>query len=88
MDNPLDIDPYMSGRYLIKKIHHRISTSNDSHSMHLECVKDAVRVAYPEESIDTFTQRENQDALTYLQYSIDDALLETADNDTHNSIMK
>ena len=87
MDNPLDIDPYMSGRYLIKKIHHRISTSNDSHTMHLECVKDAVRVAYPEESIDTFTQRENQDALTYLQYSIDDALLETADNDTHNSIM-
>ena len=88
MDNPLDIDPYMSGRYLIKKIHHRISTSNDSHTMHLECVKDAVRVAYPEESIDTFTERENQDALTYLQYSIDDALLETADNETHNQLMK
>ncbi|MGA1049608.1 MAG: hypothetical protein ACO3UU_16510, partial [Minisyncoccia bacterium] len=87
MDNPLDIDPYMSGRYLIRKIHHRISTTNDMHTMNLECVKDSVRVPYPEESIDTFTYRENQDSITYLQYQLDDALLETADNDTHNSIM-
>ena len=87
MDNPLDIDPYMSGRYLIRKIHHRISTTNDMHTMNLECVKDSIRVPYPEESVDTFTYRENQDSITYLQYDLDDALLETADNDTHNSIM-
>lgn len=87
MDNPLDIDPYMSGRYLIKKIHHRISTSNDMHTMNLECVKDAVRVAYPEEAVDTFTYRENQDSLTYLQYSLDDALLDTANTESHNTIM-
>ena len=88
MDNPLDIDPYMSGRYLIRKIHHRISTTNDMHSMNLECVKDAIRVPYPEESIDTFTYRENQDNLTYLQYQFDDSLLDNANNETHNQLMK
>ena len=87
MDNPLGIDPYMSGRYLVRKIHHRISTSTDLHTMNLECVKDAVRVAYPEESIDTFTTRENQDSLTYLQYQLDEALLENVSNESQNQIM-
>ncbi len=82
MDNPLDIDPYMSGRYLVRKIHHKITTSKDLHSMNLEIVKDAVRVAYPEENIDTFTVRENLDSLTYLQYQLDDALTEAADIET------
>ena len=45
-------------------------------------VKDAVRVAYPEENIDTFTSRENLDSITYLQYQLDDALTETADTET------
>lgn len=87
IDNPLGIDPYMSGRYLVRKIHHRISTSTDLHTMNLECVKDAVRVAYPEESIDTFTTRENQDSLTYLQYQLDEALLENVSNESQNQIM-
>ena len=81
MDNPLDIDPYMSGRYLVRKIHHKITTALDAHSMNLEIVKDAVRVAYPEENIDTFTSRENLDALTYLLYQLDDSLTETADDE-------
>ena len=81
MSNPLDIDPYMSGRYLIRKIHHRISTPNDIHTMNLECVKDAVRVPYPEENIDTFTYRQNNDNLTYLQYTLDETLVESADNE-------
>jgi len=81
MTNPLDIDPYMSGRYLIRKIHHRISTPNDIHTMNLECVKDAVRVPYPEENIDTFTYRENNDSLTYLQYALDETIVESADNE-------
>ena len=81
-DNPLDVDPYMSGRYLIRKIHHRIDTAKDMHTMNLECVKDAVRVAYTEENIDTFTSRENLDSITYLQYQLDDALTETADTET------
>ena len=81
MSNPLDIDPYMSGRYLIRKIHHRISTPNDIHTMNLECVKDAVRVPYPEENIDTFTYRQNNDNLTYLQYTLDESIVESADNE-------
>ena len=82
MDNPLDIDPYMSGRYLVRKIHHKITTSLDAHSMNLEIVKDAVRVPYPEENIDTFTTRDNLDSLTSLQYQLDDALTEAADSET------
>ena len=39
--------------------------------MNLECVKDAVRV-YPEENIDIHTTRENLDAITYLQYQLDE----------------
>ena len=86
-DNPMDIDPYMSGRYLIKKIHHNINTSKDMHTMNLECMKDAVRVAYPEENIDTFTNRENLDATTYLQYQLDEAIINEANQETHNEIM-
>ena len=86
-DNPLDFDPYMSGRYLIKSIHHKIDTAKDNHKMNLECVKDAVRVAYPEENIDIHTTRENLDSITYLQYQLDEALINEANQDTHNEIM-
>ena len=55
--------------------------------MNLECVKDAVRVAYPEENIDTFTSRENLDSITYLQYQLDEALINEANQETHNEIM-
>ena len=86
-DNPMDIDPYMSGRYLIRRIHHNINTAKDMHTMNLECVKDAVRVAYPEENIDTFTSRENLDSITYLQYQLDEALINEANQETHNDVM-
>jgi hypothetical protein len=55
--------------------------------MNLECVKDAVRVAYPEENIDTFSSRENNDSLTYLQYELDEALVDGANTEGHNEIM-
>ena len=86
-DNPMDFDPYMSGRYLIKSIHHKIDTAKDNHKMNLECVKDAVRVAYPEENIDIHTTRENLDSITYLQYQLDEALINEANQETHNEIM-
>ena len=78
VDNPLDNDPYMSGRYLVKKIRHRVDTTKDSHSMAIQCVKDAVRTPYPVETIDTFTNRENTDATNVLQYDLDDALVNEA----------
>ena len=68
----------MSGRYLVKSIHHNIDTQKDNHKMNLECVKDAVSVAYPEENIDIHTTRENLDAITYLQYQLDEALINEA----------
>jgi len=86
-DNPMDIDPYMSGRYLIRRIHHNINTAKDMHTMNLECVKDAVRVAYPEENIDIHTNRENLDATTFLQYQLDEALINEANQETHNEIL-
>ena len=86
-NDPMDIDPYMSGRYLIRKIHHNINTAKDMHTMNLECVKDAVRVAYPEENIDTFTSRENLDSITYLQYQLDEALINEGNKETTNEIM-
>ena len=78
MDNPLGIDPYMSGRYIVRKIHHKISTVKDNHSMNLELIKDAVRVAYPEENLDILSKKENQDSLTYLQYELDDTIIDIA----------
>ena len=56
--------------------------------MNLECVKDAVRVAYPEENIDIHTNREYLDAITYLQYQLDEALINEANKETHNEIIK
>ena len=80
-DNPLHIDPYMSGRYIVRKIHHKISTSKDNHTMNLELIKDAVRVAYPEENLDILSKKENQDSLTYLQYDLDETIVDIASNE-------
>ena len=80
-DNPLHIDPYMSGRYVVRKIHHKISTTKDNHIMNLELIKDAVRVAYPEENLDILSKKENQDSLTYLQYELDDTIIDIASNE-------
>jgi len=86
-DNPLDNDPYMSGRYLVKSIRHKIDTAKDMHSMAISCIKDAVRVPYPEESVDTFTGRENADATNILQYELDDTLITEATNESNNGIL-
>ena len=80
-DNPLHIDPYMSGRYIVRKIHHKINTAKDNHTMNLELIKDAVRVAYPEENLDLLSKKENQDSLTYLQYDLDETIVDIASNE-------
>jgi len=80
-DNPLHIDPYMSGRYIVRRIHHKINTAKDNHTMNLELIKDAVRVAYPEENLDILSKKENQDSLTYLQYELDDTIIDIASNE-------
>ena len=86
-DNPLDNDPYMSGRYLVKNIRHKIDTTKDNHTMAITCMKDAVRVPYPEEEIDTFTGRENAEAINVLQYELDDTIITEANKGGPPSVL-
>ena len=55
---PLGIDPYMSGRYLVTSVRHHLNRTLKKHEMILECMKDSVRRPYPEESNDTFINKE------------------------------
>ncbi len=74
--NPLDTDPYMSGRYLVSTIHHEISPTFNKHIMNVEVCKDTVRTAYPDEVIDTFTGKEKEDRGVINQYTIDELLVD------------
>jgi len=73
--NPLDHDPYMSGRYLVSGIRHIVSVLNGKHSMVLECLKDSVKRPYPEELNDTFTGKEKADRGIIDQYTLDETLI-------------
>ena len=55
---PLGIDPYMSGRYLVTSVRHQLNRTLKKHVMVLECMKDSVRRPYPEEINDTFINKE------------------------------
>ena len=82
--NPLDYDPYMSGRYIVESIRHRFDVARDKHMMNLECIKDSVRVPYPEETIDTFTGKESdKNNYNVLQYDLDDAVLSQLESKTN-----
>ena len=84
--NPLDHDPYMSGRYLVSGIRHIVSILNGKHQMVLECIKDSVKRPYPEELNDTFTGKEKADRGIIDQYTLDETLIA---NDTNsNNVFK
>ena len=86
MDNPLDIDPYMSGRYLVKSIRHQVNTTADIHRMVVYCIKDSVMRPYPIETTDTFTNNENlENDINVLQNQIDEQVLEDLGG---NKVMK
>ena len=55
---PLDHDPYLSGRYLVTSIRHQLNRKQNKHFMVLECMKDSVNRPYPEEGLDTFINKE------------------------------
>ena len=85
--NPLDFDPYMSGRYIVESIRHRFDVARDKHIMNIECIKDSTRIAYPQETLDTFTNREtNKNNVNVLQYDLDDAVV--SQTESKNSIFK
>jgi hypothetical protein len=75
-ENPLETDPYMSGRYLVSSIHHEISPTFNKHIMNVEVLKDAVRTPYPNEIVDTFTGREKEERGIINQYTIDELLVD------------
>ena len=74
-DNHFDNDPYLSGRYLIKAIRHKVSITDDYHNMNIECIKDAVKDPYPQEDLDTLSERGNKDKINVLQYELDEATM-------------
>ena len=77
VDNPLDIDPYMSGRYLVKSIRHQVNTGADKHRMVVDCIKDSVMRPYPVETTDTFTNKENlENKINVLQDQLDEQVLQ------------
>jgi hypothetical protein len=71
-----DNDAYMSGRYLITSVRHQINRSMKKHIMVLECMKDSVRLPYPEEINDTFIGREKNNEGIIDIYEFDDIILQ------------
>jgi hypothetical protein len=56
---PLDRDPYMSGRYLVTSVKHTLDRLKKKHLMTLECIKDSVARPFPNNpNIDTFINQE------------------------------
>ena len=69
-----DHDPRLSGRYLITSIRHMVDLKvNKRHTMVLELVKDSFQQKYPDDTIDLFTNQENEEGDSYLQYELDNA---------------
>ena len=69
-----DNDPRLSGRYLITSIRHMVDLKvNKRHTMVLELVKDSFQQKYPDDTIDLFTNQENDKGDSYLQYELDNA---------------
>ena len=46
---------------------------NKRHTMVLELVKDSFQQKYPDDTLDLFTNQENDKGESYLQYSLDGA---------------
>ena len=72
--NDSDNDPYLSGRYLISSIRHKVNLKlTKKHTMLVELVKDSFNKKLPEDEVDLFTGQENEQGDSYLQYSLDEA---------------
>ena len=70
-----DIDPIMSGRYLVSKIVHLLKPGNSYHSMSVECLKDSVMAPYYVSNIETEPSYHSRDkGKVYEQEKIDDGI--------------
>jgi len=66
-----DQDKYLTGRYLISAARHHVSTLNKRHTLVLELIKDSFNVSYPEETMDLYTNNENDKGEIYLASEVD-----------------
>ena len=66
-----DQDKYLTGRYLISAARHHVSTQNKRHTLVLELIKDSFNVSYPEETMDLYTNNENDKGDIYLASEVD-----------------
>ena len=70
-----DIDPIMSGRYLVSKISHNIKPAQTYHSMSVECMKDSVMTPYYNSEIETEPSYHSRDnGKVYNQDDIDSGI--------------
>ena len=66
-----DQDVYLTGRYLISAARHHVSALNKRHTLVLELIKDSFNTSYPDESIDLFTNNENDQGEIYIATEVD-----------------
>mgnify|MGYP003140087926 CR=1 FL=1 len=69
-----DKDIYLSGRYLISAARHQVSIVSKRHTLVLELIKDSFNKPYPEETIDLFTNNEDDTGSAYSATEMDEYL--------------
>jgi hypothetical protein len=76
-----DTDPVASGRYLVTSLRHVLSFLNKTHFMFIQCLKDSVRRPYPQQNIDTFTNRELEERQVFTIKELDEAVVQLIKDD-------
>lgn len=74
-----DTDPIASGRYLATSVRHVINNVNKTHLMFVQCLKDSVRRPYPQQYVDTFSNKENEQRGVYTEREVSDSLFSLID---------
>ena len=67
-----DQDVYLTGRYLISAARHQVSIVSKRHTLVLELIKDSFNKAYPEETMDLFTNNEDDTGSAYSATEMDE----------------
>jgi hypothetical protein len=70
----------MSGRYLITSIRHELNLKLKKHLTVLECMKDSVRIPYPQELNDTFLDKEKRNDAIIDIYELDQIIFKGMNN--------
>ena len=74
-DNDInDQDIYLTGRYLISAARHQVSIVSKKHTTVLELIKDSFNKAFPEETMDLWTNNEDDTGSAYSATEMDEFL--------------